>query len=313
MSHTLDIRPQKILLPAVVETFERLRLTAKIANKDWFDLLEVQWIDYHEMKSGQIPVSEKILERVAQYFDLTSEQIITGRVDFTGLALRFDQNPQPLPERYLKAAYGKRRTSITSIDYLERALGWRLKLDALTELGVSMSALCDPFAPVSMQMISDLVSYLHRRQFCSSDFFAMGAYSYEANKDSLVGLLFSRSRSIQEVYELFFGDAMKIFEQNCSYKITHLTSDHLTLEVLTNPDVGAEAGVRHLGNRHLCDLKRGMISATTRYVGLTNAMVRETSCVHRGDTTCRFEVDFSTSRQACVIPPFSMTPPATVH
>lgn len=293
---TMHVNSRKLQLPPLADRLERLRAIANLPHQQWFELLEMPWLDYQAFKMGHREMPEAVLEKIAAHFGFRAENLVDGRVDFQDLALRTEAGHDDLPEHYSRAAFGRRRTSITSVEFLERNFGWRLRLDSVRHLEVPESTLLDPFAPISVKFISDLCLYLARRRFKGSDFFEMGAYMYEGNKDSAVGRLFAEMPSLQELYGSFFGESMRIFEQNCSYEITGMDREGLVLEIATNPDVAAELGVRHVGNVHLCSLKAGMISCIPQYLGLPRAKVAETCCVHHGDPVCRFEVEFPQSR-----------------
>lgn len=279
-------------MPPLVACLERLRISANVSDQDWFDILDLQWKDYRLIKKGLAQPPLQALERVADHFGIPVRDIAAGQVDFRGLLLKLGSKCG-IPEKYGKAAYGRVRTSQTSLDFLDKRFGWRVRHDALMSLGVSESALENPFAPISMNFITDLSSYLRRRQFQSSDIFAMGSHTYAGNKDSIVGKLMSQLRSSGEVYEFFFSEAIKLFERNCIYTITRVTPGSAVIEVVTDPQVAAESGVRHLGSCDVCSLKAGMISHLTLYLGLPSSSIVESACVHKGDSVCRFEVDFS--------------------
>src|SRR3989344_7006319 len=151
--------------PLISDTFERLRITVGMNSQEWFDILQLSWSDYQNIKLGGVIPSERLTERIAKHFNLNTEDLLSGRIDYKALALRSAASPLVMPEAYSKAAYGRRRTSITSIDFLEKYASWRLRLDALRKLSVSENMLQDPFAPISMRFITDLCDYLHQRQF----------------------------------------------------------------------------------------------------------------------------------------------------
>lgn len=267
-------------------------------SQEWFDILQLSWSEYQNIKLGGVIPSEKLTERIARHFNIKTEDLLSGRIDYKALALRSAIRTPEMPEVYSKAAYGRRRTSINSVNFLEKYSGWRLRLDVIRKLSVSENMLQDPFAPISMKFITDLCSYLHQRQFQKEDFFTMGAYTTEANKGTLIAELFAEVSSIKEAYEFYFGDCMRLFEQNCNYTITQINDTSLTVEYITNHGVAAESGMRHLGNTHVCQLKRGAIAYIPTYLGLPAARTKELACVHSGDDICRLELDFSDARKA---------------
>lgn len=120
----------------------------------------------------------------------------------------------------------------------------------------------------------------------------MGAFTYEGNKNSVVAQLFAELSTVQQAYEFFFNDCMKLFEQNCFYNIKYADTEKMTVEYITNPHVAAESGVRHLGNEHVCELKVGLIANIPRYLGLPPSQITKTACVHKGDDICRLEIEY---------------------
>jgi hypothetical protein len=299
--------PQKLQAPRLTETFERLKATSQISSEEWYDLIQMHWFEYQEFKLGRSFISEQHLDRIAQYFHVSVKELLQGKIDFKALRMSFVNKSQSLPEIYSKGAHGRSRTTINSFDFLEDKYNWRLRLDALQKFGVCESSLMDPFAPISMQLITDLCAYLCQRQFQNSDFKAMGAFGFEANQKTLIGKLLSETRSPQELYECFFQDLLQLFESNCSYKIVSMVGDFLAFEVLSDPHVATEFNVRHLGNSQVCELKGGMISSLTQHLDMPQATITETACVHRGDSVCRFEMNFGNPK-----PSFS-TPPSGSH
>lgn len=291
-------RPTRTFSPLISDTLERMRITTEVSSQEWFDILQLSWSDYQNIKLGRALPSEKLTERIARHFNIKTQDLLSGKIDYKALALNSALSRSSMSEIYLKAAYGRRRTSINAVNFLERYAGWRLRFDAIRKLSVSENMLQDPFAPISMKFITDLCGYLHQRQFQKEDFYAMGAYTTEANRQTLIAELFAELPSAKAAYEFFFNDCMKLFEQNCNYIITQINDASLTVEYITNHDVAAESGVRHLGNTHVCQLKRGAIAHIPTYLGLPAARTKELACVHSGDDICRLELDFSDARKA---------------
>lgn len=278
--------------PSPAETLERLCLTSNMSSEQWYDVLQLSWSEYNDLKLGRLTSSKSVYERVAGEFKLRPTQIISGNIDFKSIALEFEKKDLIIPENYTNAAYGRKRTSITSIDFLESYSGWRLRTDAIRNLSVSEGFLQDPFAPISMNFITDLCAYLQKRQFQAEDFFAMGAYSFIGNKNSIISRLLSDFTCVKDAYAFLLNDCMKLFELNCTYKIIKANDTSLTVDYITNADVAAETGVRHLGNVPVCHTKRGFAAVVPLYLGLPKALVKKTACVHKGDDVCRLEIDF---------------------
>src|SRR6185437_9391592 len=99
-------------------------------------------------------------------------------------------------------------------------------------------------------------AHLHKKHgYAANDFFAMGAYSSMGNRNTVLAKSFARARGPGEVYELFFGEMMKYYEQNCSYSLQELDDTQGVLHVTANPYIAEAIGVRELGNPQICSLK----------------------------------------------------------
>lgn len=125
-----------MLSPKFYETLERIRAVSNVSQPEWFDILEMPWQDYQDMRFGKLQATESLVERVAAHFELKPVDIVDGRVDYKSLALRLEE-PHEMPEAYSSAAFGRKRTSITSINFLEKYVGWKLRLDAMRRLGIT--------------------------------------------------------------------------------------------------------------------------------------------------------------------------------
>ncbi len=250
--------------------------------------------DYARASRGEISVSDRCISRVADFFEVRPEELLTGAVDFRGVAIRKGRGRKELPEAYSVAAFGKRRTTITSFDYIQERFGWKVRAELLRRFDLNEAILSDFTAPINMQFMTDVAEFLRRRHLLSySEFFRMGAHSPVGNRATLIGVSLSAARSLRETYEMLFDGLIRHFEQNTKYTIERLDDQGCTIEVISYPYVAEALGVRHLGNQSLCQLKAGFLASVPLYQDLPLAHVDETSCVHRGDATCRYELTFS--------------------
>ncbi|MCC2678448.1 MAG: hypothetical protein K0R29_1024 [Pseudobdellovibrio sp.] len=282
----------------ITETLERLRANSNLNSTDWFDLVGISFSDYIDLKLNSKSLPEKSVESLSKYFSLQPEQIITGQINFKDLTLKMEHGSKELPEIYGKAAFGRQRTSITSLDFVEHFGGWRLRHDSIKKLGVTENSMLNPFAPISMKFITDLCSYLSLRQLQKKDFYEMGAFSFVSNRSSVLGKILAEMPDSNSAYDLFFAECMKLLQRNYLYSITKRSKDHLTVEYVTDSEVGAESGVRHLGSQHVCQIQAGFISTIPMYLGLPAADVTKSSCVHCGDAVCTLQIDLTEANAA---------------
>ncbi|MBX2986964.1 MAG: hypothetical protein KF802_03615 [Bdellovibrionaceae bacterium] len=279
-----------------IDRVERLRSVSDLSEAEWLDLLGMSWHGYRRFMAGTRTLPGKSYERMARYFRLDEQSLVEGKVDFKELIRDFSR--QRMPEEFLVGAHGRSRTTITSLEYLEGQFGWRLKDDLLRRFGVGAAALQDAFAPISIRLITQICDHLHKRLFREQDFFAMGAYSYEGNRHSVVAQSLRDVESLEELYTRFFNEVIWLFERNCHYHYEQLSPRQGLLTSKTIPDVAQALEVRHVGSEQICHLKAGMWASLPAYIGLPMAKVTRLSCEHRGDDACRLLIETRTPVQA---------------
>ncbi len=279
----------------LIDSVERLQAISRLEDGDWLDLLQLSWRDYFHFRLGQQKIPYKSLERLGQYFGLKPVDFYTNRIDFQKVAHSQVRVKNLVPQRYLIGSHGRMRSTITSIDSLEKNYGWRLRQDVLNRFHLGDTHLMDAFQPISIQLITDICDYLARRQFTSQDFFKMGAYSFEGNRHSLVGKIYSQMESFEEAFEAFAKTLMPMFEKNCSYDFQMLDRQTGQVLVKSNDDIASELGVKVLGSPHICDLKAGIWGSLVSYFNRGLPSVTHPKCQHRGDSVCQFVFDFSHS------------------
>ncbi len=216
-----------------------------------------------------------------------------------------------LPERYAIAMFGRQRSTLDVLRYLERRGGKESRQRALRRLHIKDGALGDSMAPVSIRLISDLCESLARFEgFSRNDVFNIGVSSARNNARSVLSVAFASTTSPSQIYERMFGDLQKFYEQNCNYQISQLSESHCQVQVRSNPQIADLLRVRKLGNEHICALKAGIFASAPHYLGLPFARVEETHCEHRGEEFCRFHIDFSEAQRLVAQRARELTPPA---
>lgn len=282
----------------LTETIEKLRSSLDLPENAFLDLFGIPWSEYFLFKTEARDLAPKHISSLAQFCKTDESSLFAGRVDFAQIVKRHAPERTTIPERYMVAPHGRCRTTLTSLNYLEERYGWRLKFDVLNKFKISEPALSNPFAPVSMRLITEICDYLKSRRFSERDFFLMGGYSFVGNKDSAVGRYFAELNDVFAIYDHFWGgECLSFFERNCIYRVHRTGETSLIITVASHPEVCEELGVRHLGSTQICSLKAGIMATVPCYLGLKPAKVSETACAHRGNELCRFEIDFGDAGQ----------------
>jgi Haem-NO-binding len=110
--------------------------------------------------------------------------------------------------------------------------------------------------------------------------------------------VFTAERTFTRLYPAFFANAPSARE----FLLTVETRIHELVRASVPNVSPPELDVEELGDdgvsidysspRRLCVLLRGLTEGTARHYGETTA-IEEKSCMHRGDSSCRFDVRFS--------------------
>jgi predicted hydrocarbon binding protein len=211
-------------------------------------------------------------------------------IDFGLLASRVRGDAGQFPERYVAGAFSRKRTSINILAYLEDFHSWEMRDQILRQFQMSEAALRDPNEWINVRFLSDLCEYLSKHGFSESALVAMGSYSLITNFDSNLGIEFRKLQSPSEVIENCFGPLVTLYDRNIDYKIAELHEECAVIEARSNRDVLDALKIREIGNTPYCQVKSGVFSSLVGYLGLPFARVEETSCVHRGDEYCRYEI-----------------------
>jgi len=88
------------------------------------------------------------------------------------------------------------------------------------------------------------------------------------------------------------GGLSSHFDKNVKYRLLRLNDDGCVGEFTPNADVCDSLNVHAPGSSDACLQRCGAITMLPAYAGLPIAQVVETSCIHRGDSSCRVEVRF---------------------
>lgn len=280
------------LLP---EVLERLRWCSGYRGEkraEWLEILGVRESDYESFLWGGKELPDHAVEALCERVKVTPHQLRNGQIDFREIAL-LNSPLREFPERYRIAAFGRRRTTIHAVAFVEKKSGWRARSELLEARDISERLLTDPMGAISIQCLTDLCDTLKTRYaYAERDFFRMGTYAGLARQNPALWTLLDSCESPAEIYERLFSDLMRFFEHNCRYSIQKLDSRKCVVDVMDRRSIAEALEKEHLGSPSICALKAGWMSAATSYLGLPRATVRELHCVHREDVECRFEIDF---------------------
>lgn len=110
--------------------------------------------------------------------------------------------------------------------------------------------------------------------------------------------VFTAERTFTRLYPAFFAKAptardFLLTVESRIHELVRATVPNVKPPELDVTELGHDGvSIVYTSPRRLCVLLRGLTEGTARHYGETAAIV-ETSCMHRGDPSCRFDVRFS--------------------
>lgn len=273
---------------------ELIRLATGYSVKDWAELLHRTEAEYRRLaRQDDADIPESVILELSESLEISPEAIISGMIDYAALSKRFSGGSAVLPEIYAQNAFSRRRTSVHLLDYLEIHYGWRLRSNILKHFQITEQVFGNPDEKISVRFVTDLCDHLEASGFNEDSFFRMGQYSVVANYHSKLGDAFREQRDPSRVYEACFTEiANRFYDENFRYTLVRLDEHRCVAEVRPNPTVLESLHMTKIGSVATCWARRGTISTMVGYLGLPFAQVKEETCVHRGDLSCRYEINF---------------------
>lgn len=285
-------------LPSIWNVLERISHELNLGDAGMADLLELTAADYARKHDSRSELSVRAAMRLSERLDLSFDGLVTGRIDFRALAKHFNEERAFLPERYGRAAFSRRRTSIYMLEFIESMYGWKERAHVLRRLQLNETIFSEPDEDINILFAEDVCEYISRYRGGRRDLFQMGLSSSRSVKGGKVLDLLGAASSIKGVYELICYVTERYFEENYCYQVTRAGPDGCEISGVPNPELLELLELDFAGGPAICEVRRGFTAAVPGYLGLPFASVRKTRCVHEGDPECLFQVDYSRARAA---------------
>lgn len=275
-------------------TLEQLRHAIDYDLDTWTTALKLKKSQYRDIVRRSTTITLPTLVTVAERFNLSLQSLYSGEIDLEVFKAHQTGDLGVVPARYRVAAHSRIRSTIASLEYLNRFHGPSLRTEILRHLQVTETALLDPDGAINVFLPVDIFSILKRSyRFQESQFTAMGHYSFIVNQAPAFTSAYRSVTLAKHLYERMFGDLLKIYERNCTYHLKELTNSICVVDCYSNQEVTQLLKTRHIGTRETCLWKAGLFTTAPQYLKLPYATVQETECVHLGDRLCRYRINFS--------------------
>lgn len=292
---TMDPGPGKYVI-AIWNTIARIQSVLNLSDADFAELLEVTEKEFWKLRATWASLSSFQCMKLARNLGITFEAFLTGNIDYLALSKQFNGDVDSLPEKYLVAAYSKRRTLKYILKFLTDHFGPDFKSMLLRRFQVSEAALLAEDKPINLRLSTDLLTFILDNIGNPDLVREVGRKSYRGLKDGEFGKLALAARNVPELFELALGhDGLisKFLEKNFVYRIDSMSDDEW--RIIAEPvrhEVIEEIGKEHAFARAGCLIREGFMSGLPQYLGLHSLRTRTTKCVSQGDTHMLIHVEF---------------------
>ncbi len=274
------------------ENIESIRWSLRFSHKDVADMLLLTLKEYETLKQKKAALSAKSIMNFTLQLEIDPLKLIEGTIDIMALVQRRYSDRAYIPERYQVAAFSRRRTSIHILDYLNKRIGPKYVDSILWKFDLDRAAFTNPDLTINIRFLTDLCSHLHQHGASYDTFYQMGVNSTSVNKDSPFAILMRGSRSVLDAYDLQINHLSHFYDQNYNYRILFGDSTSVVIESTQRENVLNLLQTPSFGSTYVCTARSGVMAAMAGLMGLPVAHSQETHCIHRGDSACRYHVNF---------------------
>ena len=281
-------------LPTTWSVVDRIGRTLKLSDIELADMLSMTGIEFQKFKATKKDVSVDKLFSLAGRLNLSFDSIMSGRVDYQALQQHYLGNKTHLPERYQKAALGRRRTTLFVLNYIEENFGWEARLAILNHFQLNEAIFADPDEPIGFHFSADLCDFLYKYKLGQDAIAQIGLQSFLSTNTAQVKQELEECTSVAELYEkMCMVLVPKYFEKSFIYKIIRTGKNHCVLTAKPNPLLKELLKQKVIGNPATAMIRVGLAAAYPTILGLPPAKVKQTASIYQGDCDIRYEIDFT--------------------
>jgi predicted hydrocarbon binding protein len=122
----------------------------------------------------------------------------------------------------------------------------------------------------------------------------MGRNFVEISKKTPMGAELRAARNVRELYEIFqeCNIVERYMERNCQWRVAFVGAHRCIVEGTPEREFISMLGKEYMTSEAACLVRQGFIASIPGYLGYPPANIRKLSCVARGDSSCRYDLDF---------------------
>lgn len=275
-------------------TAEQLRKAIGVNHKTWCDILHLTQPEYIRILNGTDELPAHSLHYVAEWLQLSVEAVIYGRIDHDAVTRHYAGEMDYVPERYLVGAYSRRGTMKNILKHIGRTHGEHEQQRIIRMLQVTPVALGDVEAPININFAVDVMAALAKRGVGPEYFRELGANSIRATAHLPFAATLAKCGTIPNLYKCYLEQEVRNLEKNTTYRYISAGPNSFFVEAVQNDDVAEALKNKNYGSAQICEFKTGGLTMMPLYVGMAPIQAKKIKCIHKGDPTCRWIVQFDT-------------------
>lgn len=277
-----------------VTFLKQLQDLLNLSNEEISDIIGISTNRYKSFLNYSASPKAHELQRLLDKYSLSFDALKNDKIDINLLSLHQKGSLDNISKKYSIGAFSKRRTIKHTLNYLKNRIG-HFSYD-MTERYFQMNKyiLAKPDEYINIHFIEDLYDYLATQQkLTMNDFFQMGQHNLLTLQGSHFVKALTEVSHPKFLYRNLIERDVLFLEKNSHYDLLTLTNDTCIFRSNIRQEVSDILKISKVGTPHTCKYREGIFAILPQFLDLAHAHVIETSCVHRGDTYCQFEVDFS--------------------
>jgi len=271
------------------ETVRHIRKAAGVSQTDLGNLIAIHQTAVSRVESGDQNLIPSQLLKIAHYFGVYADDILSGRVNFNDVALRFGKAPE-LPPRYQLWPFSKMREFLPTRLFLEKTQGdatvrklfGSLELDGLLYLA--------PDATIGVQCHIDVLRQSIKKRYISLESIqAIVDHSRTKYVQGFLHQLYESQISPINLIQTFLLNEHH-YEKNFDYQIDELSPGALTLSIKPSKHMEHIPYKDETLGDFLCQYRKTYLKDFPRYIGLPSLNLIETECHFHGNAKCIYKI-----------------------
>jgi hypothetical protein len=254
--------------------------------------------DFFEQRQnlGDLPASSML--NLSAVLGTDPESLAYGRIDRKRLRASASlARSQHLPSRYTTGAFSRRRTSLHLLKFSDAHFGTRATYSLLKKLEVRREIFDSPDEFINLQFLVDACEHLKSIGLPEEQFFKIGTHSAAVNKNSPLAHQLRKEKSVKDAFDLQVNHLVDFYDLNYQYWIEKLTATTCIFACVARPGIQEAMKTLLPGSKLTCLTRIGVSSAITALLDLPFAPVQKVSCLHQGDSACRYFVDLEPAQR----------------